>query len=46
MTHGRYMDECLNEARRQNAVLAALLTKMDARMSKLEAASEAKKPDT
>jgi hypothetical protein len=46
MTHSRYMDECLNEARRQNAVLAALLTKMDARLSKHEAAAgDAKKPD-
>jgi hypothetical protein len=44
MTHGQYREECLNEIRRQNAVLAALLTKMDAPLLPLEA--DVKKQDT
>jgi hypothetical protein len=46
MNHRRYMEECLNETKRQNAVLAALLTKMGAPLSPLEAAGhDAKRPD-
>jgi hypothetical protein len=46
MNHRRYMEECLNETKRQNAVLAALLTKMDAPLSLLEAPRrDAKRPD-
>jgi hypothetical protein len=46
MNSRRYMEEILNESKRQNAVLAALLTKMDAPPSLFEAAGrDAKKPD-
>jgi hypothetical protein len=46
MNSRRYMEELLNEAKRQNAVLAALLTKMDAPLFPFEAAGrDAKKPD-
>jgi hypothetical protein len=46
MNHSRYLEEVLSETKRQNEVLAALLTKMDARLSQLEAAQrEAKKTD-
>jgi hypothetical protein len=46
MNHRRYTEEYLNETKRQNAVLAALLTKMDAPLSLFEAAGrDAKKPD-
>ena len=46
MTQSRYLEEILNETKTHNAVLAALMTKMDARLSRLESEPpDAKKPD-
>jgi ATP-dependent Zn protease len=46
MSQSRYLQEILDETKQQNAILAALLTKVDARLSQLEApARDAKKLD-
>jgi hypothetical protein len=46
MTQSRFLEEVMSETRRQNAMLAALLTKIDARLSQLEAGGrDAKKLD-
>jgi hypothetical protein len=37
MNQGQYMQAILDETRRQNAALEAIITKMDARISQLEA---------
>jgi hypothetical protein len=37
MTQSRYLEEILSETRRQNAMLAVLVAKIDARLSQLEA---------
>ena len=46
MSQSRYLQEILDETKQQNATLAALLTRIDARLSQLEAsARDAKKLD-
>jgi hypothetical protein len=46
MSQSRYLQEILDETKQQNAILATLLTKVDARLSQLEApARDAKKLD-
>jgi hypothetical protein len=46
MGQSRFLQEILDETKQQNATLAALLTKIDARLSQLEAAArDAKKLD-
>jgi hypothetical protein len=43
MSQGQYLQDILNETKRNNAALEAIITKMDARLSQLEAAPPAAK---
>jgi hypothetical protein len=36
MSQSRYLEEILNETKRHNAILEALITKMDARLPQVE----------
>lgn len=43
MNQGQYLQEILNETKRQNAALETIITKMDARLAQLEAGPPAAK---
>jgi hypothetical protein len=43
MNQGQYMQEMVNEAKRHNAALEAIIAKMDSRLAQLETALAAAK---